>query len=154
MCGVCETLDGLNSHCASNRGPRQSSSSAAYRRVVRPRSERAIGASVPRRSRFADRDDAVAAGDVGSTSLLVPRPTPHSVHVVYRWCMARTNLDIDERACALVMRRYGLSTKRDAVNFALRELAAELSVDEARRLRGSGWEGDLEQIRTARAAEP
>ena len=68
--------------------------------------------------------------------------------------MARTNLDIDERACALVMRRYGLSTKRDAVNFALRELAAELSVDEARRLRGSGWEGDLEQIRTARAAEP
>jgi Arc/MetJ family transcription regulator len=68
--------------------------------------------------------------------------------------MARTNVDIDEQACMVVMRRYGLSTKREAVNFALRELAAELSVDEARRLKGSGWEGDLKQMRTARATEP
>jgi Arc/MetJ family transcription regulator len=66
--------------------------------------------------------------------------------------MARTNVDIDDDACLLVMRRYGLATKRDAVNFALRELAAELTLDEARRLRGSGWEGDLEQMRASRAA--
>lgn len=65
--------------------------------------------------------------------------------------MARTNVDIDEQACAAVMRRYGLGTKREAVNFALRELAAEISVDEARALKGSGWEGDLEQMRGARA---
>lgn len=70
--------------------------------------------------------------------------------VVYVWCMARTNIDIDERAVQTVMKRYGFSTKRDAVNFALRELAAELTVDEARRLRGSGWEGDLATMRGSR----
>src|SRR5258708_18075688 len=70
--------------------------------------------------------------------------------MVYRWCMSRTNIDIDEAACTIVMRRYGLATKREAVNFALREIAAELSLDEARRLRGSGWEGDLDQMRASR----
>lgn len=65
--------------------------------------------------------------------------------------MARTNIDIDDRACAEVMRHYRLPTKRAAVNFALRTLAAEpLSVDEARALRGSGWEGDLDAMRSAR----
>ena len=50
------------------------------------------------------------------------------------------------------MRRYGLVTKRDAVNFALRQLAAEpLSIDEARALRGSGWDGDLDEMRASRA---
>ena len=67
--------------------------------------------------------------------------------------MARTNIDIDEKACAEVMRRYQLSTKRDAVNFALRTLAAEpLTVDEARSLRGSGREGDLDTLRKSRTA--
>ena len=65
--------------------------------------------------------------------------------------MARTNVDIDEEACRAVMDRYRLATKREAVNLALRTLAAEpLSVDEARRLRGSGWDGDLEEMRAAR----
>jgi Arc/MetJ family transcription regulator len=65
--------------------------------------------------------------------------------------MARTNIDIDENACASVMRRYRLTTKRDAVNFALRTLAAEpLQLDEARQLRGSGWDGDLEEMRVDR----
>jgi Arc/MetJ family transcription regulator len=64
--------------------------------------------------------------------------------------MTRTNIDIDETACATVMRRYGLRTKRDAVNFALRELAAELTVQEARGLKGSGWDGDLQQMRSTR----
>ena len=66
--------------------------------------------------------------------------------------MSRTNIDIDDEACAAVMRRYQLMTKREAVNFALRTLAAEpLSVDEARRLRGSGWDGDLDEMRNHRA---
>jgi Arc/MetJ family transcription regulator len=65
--------------------------------------------------------------------------------------MARTNIDLDDEACAVVMRRYHLATKRDAVNFALRTLAAEpLGLDDARRLRGSGWDGDLEELRAAR----
>ena len=67
--------------------------------------------------------------------------------------MARTTVDIDEEACRAVMRRYCLKTKRDAVNFALRTMAAEpLGLDEARRLRGCGWEGDLEEMRTGRTA--
>lgn len=50
------------------------------------------------------------------------------------------------------MERYRLSTKRDAVNFALRTVAGEpLGLDEARRLRGSGWEGDLDAMRASRA---
>ena len=67
-------------------------------------------------------------------------------------CMARTNIDLDDEACRAVMERYQLRSKRDAVNFALRALAAEpLTVEEARRLRGSGWEGDLEGMRSSRA---
>ena len=71
--------------------------------------------------------------------------------IVYTWCMSRTNVNIDDEACAEVMRRYHLATKREAVNFALRSLAAEpFGVEEARRLRGSGWEGDLGELRTSR----
>jgi len=67
-------------------------------------------------------------------------------------CMARTNIDLDDDACRAVMERYQLRSKRDAVNFALRTLAAEpLSVDDARRLRGSGWEGNLDDLRVNRA---
>ena len=72
--------------------------------------------------------------------------------LVYHMCMARTNIDIDDQACAEVMRRYSLATKREAVNFALRSLAAEpLSIDEARALRGAGWEGDLDLMRSSRS---
>jgi Arc/MetJ family transcription regulator len=65
--------------------------------------------------------------------------------------MSRTNIDIDDAACAAVMERYRLASKRAAVNLALRRLAAEpLELDEARALRGSGWEGDLEDLRLGR----
>jgi Arc/MetJ family transcription regulator len=66
--------------------------------------------------------------------------------------MARTNIDLDDAACDAVMRRYHLSTKREAVNFALRTVAAEaLDLDQARQLRGSGWDGDLDVLRASRA---
>ncbi len=65
--------------------------------------------------------------------------------------MARTNIDIDDQACAEVMRRYELTSKRDAVNLALRTLAAEpLSLDRARAMEGSGWDGDLNELRASR----
>ena len=65
--------------------------------------------------------------------------------------MARTNIDLDETACRTVMERYRFTTKREAVNYALRTLAAEpLDVDAARRLRGSGWDADLESLRESR----
>lgn len=62
--------------------------------------------------------------------------------------MSRTTIDIDDKACATIMRRYGLATKREAVNFALRNIAVKpITLDEARQLRGSGWDGDLEEMR-------
>ena len=65
--------------------------------------------------------------------------------------MARTNIDIDDEACEVVRERYHLASKRDAVNFALRLVAGEvLDLDEARRMRGSGWVGDLDDMRTSR----
>jgi Arc/MetJ family transcription regulator len=64
--------------------------------------------------------------------------------------MARTNIDIDEAACAAVMRRYGLTTKRDAVNFALREVGRIATLDEALAMEGMGWEGDLDASRATR----
>jgi Arc/MetJ family transcription regulator len=65
--------------------------------------------------------------------------------------MSRTNIEIDEAACRAVMQRYGFQTKKDAVNFALRTMAAEpLGLDQARALRGSGWEGDLHDLRRSR----
>ena len=71
--------------------------------------------------------------------------------VVYGWCMGRTNVDLDDDACRIVMERYHLDTKRDAVNFALRTVAAEpLDLDQARALRGSGWDGDLDVLRSDR----
>lgn len=66
--------------------------------------------------------------------------------------MSFTNVDIDDRACAEVMRRYQLATKSEAVNFALRMLAADpVSVEEGRALRGMGWQGDLEEMRSSRS---
>lgn len=68
-------------------------------------------------------------------------------------CMSRTNVDLDDDAVRVVMDRYGLATKREAVNLGLRLLAAEpLPVDEARRMRGSGWDGDLGEMREGRVA--
>lgn len=67
--------------------------------------------------------------------------------------MTRTNIDVDDDSCRAVMVRYHLSTKREAVNLALRLLAAEaLTVDDARALRGSGWEGDLGELRASRVS--
>ena len=72
--------------------------------------------------------------------------------LVYRRCMTRTNVNIDDQACAEVMRRYHLATKREAINFALRTLAAEpMSIEDARALRGSGWDGDLDTMRSSRS---
>jgi Arc/MetJ family transcription regulator len=66
--------------------------------------------------------------------------------------MARTNIDIDEELCQRVMERFHLDTKREAVNMALRHMAGEpLGLDEARAMRGTGWDGDLDEMRASRA---
>lgn len=51
------------------------------------------------------------------------------------------------------MQRYALETKREAVNLALRMLAAEpMTTAEARAMEGSGWEGDLDSLRSGRSS--
>ena len=65
--------------------------------------------------------------------------------------MAHLTVDIDDEACAEVMRRYGLSTQGAAINFALRRLAGKpMTLEEARAMQGSGWEGDLDAMRSNR----
>jgi Arc/MetJ family transcription regulator len=62
--------------------------------------------------------------------------------------MGRTNVELDDELLTRVMRRYGLSTKRAAIHLALRRLDLEpMSRDEALAMRGTGWEGDLEELR-------
>lgn len=63
-------------------------------------------------------------------------------------CMTRTNIDIDDELVARVMERFGLRTKREAVDLALRKAAGPAIkpgfLDE---FRGSGWDGDLDAVR-------
>lgn len=62
--------------------------------------------------------------------------------------MARTNVDVDEELIGRIMSRYGLATKRAAIDLALRRLDLEpMSRDEALAMRGTGWEGDLAALR-------
>ena len=73
---------------------------------------------------------------------LAPRLWVYAIH------MSRTNIDIDEELVARVMRRYGVRTKRAAVDLALRRLdLAPMTRDEALAMRGTGWEGDLSELR-------
>ncbi len=52
--------------------------------------------------------------------------------------MARTNIEIDDAQLALVMRRYGIHTKTEAVDLALRHLAGRpMTIDEALAMRGA-----------------
>ncbi len=65
--------------------------------------------------------------------------------------VTRTNIEIDDELVSKVMRRYGLTSKRAAVDLALRRLAGEaLSREEALALEGSGWDADLDDIRRGR----
>jgi Arc/MetJ family transcription regulator len=62
--------------------------------------------------------------------------------------MGRTNVELDDALVERVMSRYGVSTKRAAIDLALRRLDLEpMSREEALAMRGSGWEGDLEEMR-------
>ena len=65
--------------------------------------------------------------------------------------MARTNIDIDEVACRKVMKRYQLSTMKEAVNFALNQLVDNpMTLAEALEMEGSGWSGELSEMRKVR----
>ncbi|MGH2697620.1 MAG: type II toxin-antitoxin system VapB family antitoxin [Actinomycetota bacterium] len=64
--------------------------------------------------------------------------------------MLRTNVVIDERLIEKVMELYNLPTKRAAIDFALRAVAGDKSRKDMLDLRGSGWEGELTEMRRSR----
>ena len=62
--------------------------------------------------------------------------------------MGRTNIDIDDALVTAAMARFGLRTKKDAVDLALRRLVGpELTPAFLAGLRGVGWEGELVEMR-------
>ncbi len=70
---------------------------------------------------------------------------------MYSWCVSRTNIDLDDELTAEVMRRFGVTTKKAAVDLALRRLVgAPLSREFLLSLEGLGWEGDLDELRSER----
>jgi Arc/MetJ family transcription regulator len=61
----------------------------------------------------------------------------------------RTNIDIDDGLMAEAVRRSGLRTKREVVDFALRRyVKLERQREAIEGLRGLGWSGDLDAMRT------
>lgn len=73
---------------------------------------------------------------------------------VYGLCMSRTNIDIDDELVAEAMRKYGLKTKKEAVDLALRRLVGpRLSPEFFESLEGIGWDGDLDAMRESRVQE-
>ncbi len=71
--------------------------------------------------------------------------------LVYTLCMSRTNIDLDDELVARAMRRFGLRTKRETVDLALRRLAGPpLDVEDLAALEGIGWDGELSELRDGR----
>jgi Arc/MetJ family transcription regulator len=68
--------------------------------------------------------------------------------------MARTNIDLNDELVAEAMRRYGLRTKKEVVDLALRRLVGpRLSPEFLQGLEGIGWEGDLDEMRTSKIGD-
>ncbi|MBO3747311.1 type II toxin-antitoxin system VapB family antitoxin [Streptosporangiaceae bacterium NEAU-GS5] len=68
--------------------------------------------------------------------------------------MSRTNIDIDDELIEAAMRKYGLKTKKEAVEMALQRLVGPpLTREFLLSLRGIGWEGDLDEMRQSKIAD-
>lgn len=62
--------------------------------------------------------------------------------------VTRTNVELDDEIVELAMRLYGVRTKKETIDLALRRLVgAKLSTNQALALEESGWEGDLDAVR-------
>ena len=67
----------------------------------------------------------------------------------------RTNIVIDEELMKKGIHYTGLRTKKELVNYALRELVQRKERKEILRLKGKlHWEGDLEEMRRSRFDDP
>ncbi len=74
---------------------------------------------------------------------------------VYTTCMARvrTNIEIEDAYVHAIMDRYGVRTKTDAVELALRHLAGQpMTREEALAMRGAGAIGAIPADTAPRAA--
>ncbi len=60
---------------------------------------------------------------------------------------------MDDGLIDRVMELYDLPTKRAAIDFALRAVVGDRSRRDMLDLRGSGWEGDLDEMRRSRDPE-
>ena len=59
---------------------------------------------------------------------------------MYDWCMtrSRTNIEIDDHCVRVIMDRFGVHTKTDAVDLALRHLAGQpMTREQALAMRGA-----------------
>jgi Arc/MetJ family transcription regulator len=62
----------------------------------------------------------------------------------------RTNIEIDDALIERAMQMHGCKTKREAVDLALRKLVGDaMTLEEALAMQGTGWGGDLEEMREA-----
>lgn len=70
---------------------------------------------------------------------------------VYPGVVTRTNIEIDDVLIERAMNIFGLRSKREAVDFALRELVGEpMSREEMLAMEGRGWDGNLDEMRAPR----
>jgi len=68
-------------------------------------------------------------------------------------CVSRTNVVIDDELVERAMQLYGLRTRREAVDLALRELVGRHERKDILDLIGVGWAGDLDTMRGSGPAE-
>jgi Arc/MetJ family transcription regulator len=68
--------------------------------------------------------------------------------------MGRTNVVVDDELVDRVKKLYGLRTTREAIDFALRLAAGREDRRKMLELRGTGWGGDLDEMRGAHVVEP
>lgn len=62
--------------------------------------------------------------------------------------MTRTNIDLDDELVAEAMARFGISTKKSVVEFALRRLLMSPKPEDViLAVAGTGWSGDLDALR-------
>jgi Arc/MetJ family transcription regulator len=73
---------------------------------------------------------------------------------VYSGGVSRTNIDIDDELVEKAMRMYRLESKRAAIDLALRRLVGDaMSLEEVLAMEGTGWDGDLDEMRRDRIQE-
>lgn len=71
--------------------------------------------------------------------------------------VSRTNIEIDDELIGRVIKRYKLRSKREAVDLALRRMVDDIvpmTTEEFLAMRGSGWDGDLAEIKGKPRIEP